>query len=339
MITVGIVGASGYSGEVLLELLSGHPVVGKFVVASRSNVGQPVEAVMPRLAGLLNGVCFVEADADKLAEAGADVWFLALPHGVAAQYAKELLATGARIIDLSADFRLVSSELYREYYGAEHPNPELLAITPYVLPELSSGWESAQLIACPGCYPSSILYPLIPMAREGMLPSRGIVINSMSGISGAGKKENLYYSFAERVDSALAYGVGRHRHLSEVEEQLGLAAGSDVRVQFTPHLIPVLRGIATTIVVPGGLSADAVYDVWQRTYSGRPGVRILPTGTTPETRPVLGRNRVDFSAYADKRTGNLVVTSAIDNLMKGASSQAIQIMNIALGMDEFTGLK
>jgi N-acetyl-gamma-glutamyl-phosphate reductase len=208
-----------------------------------------------------------------------------------------------------------------------------------VLPELSSGWEKASLIACPGCYPSSILFPLIPLARGGHLPERGIVINSLSGISGAGKKDSLYYSFAERVESALAYGIGGHRHLSEVEEQLEKASGKALTVQFTPHLVPMLRGIATTMVVPGLSDIDAVYAVWETAYNGRPCIRLLPSGKAPETRHVIGRNRVDISAHADERTGNLIITSVIDNLMKGAGGQAVQIMNLLFGWDESEGLR
>jgi N-acetyl-gamma-glutamyl-phosphate reductase len=339
MHTIGIVGASGYSGEVLLEILSRHPEVERLVVASRSHAGKRVETVLPRLNGLVADLTFVPADPDKLAAKDVPVWFLALPHGVAAEYAVKLVEAGRIVIDLSADFRLNSKELYEEYYGAPHPAPGLLEQAPYVLPEFSGrDWSEAKLIACPGCYPTSILLPLLPLLRDGILGSEGIVINSLSGVSGAGKKENLFYSYCERSESAMAYGLGKHRHLSEIEEQLGLATGKTVRVQFTPHLVPMMRGIASTIVVPGGTGVREIYSAWTKAYEGKKGVRLLSPGTAPDTRSLTGRNRVDMSAYADERTGNVVITSAIDNLMKGAGGQAVQIMNLRMGWPEFSGL-
>ena len=339
MHTIGIVGASGYSGEVLVELLARHPHVDRMVVASRSHAGQRLDSVLPRLVGLVGDTTFLPANPEGLAAEAVDLWFLALPHGVATEYATKLVEAGRMVIDLSADFRLNSPENYEAYYGQAHAAPELLAQTPYVLPEVTApGWEDSPLIACPGCYPTSILLPLLPLLTDGVVPSEGIVINSMSGVSGAGKKESLFYSYCERSESATAYGIGQHRHLSEVEEQLSAAAGHSVTVQFTPHLVPMMRGIATTIVIPSDATVLDVYASWQRMYEGRQGVRILPSGKAPETRTVLGRNRVEFSAYADQRTGNLVITSAEDNLMKGASGQAVQIMNLKLGWPEFAGL-
>jgi N-acetyl-gamma-glutamyl-phosphate reductase len=208
-----------------------------------------------------------------------------------------------------------------------------------VLPEFTDpGWKSADLIACPGCYPTSVLLPLLPLLKDGLLSGEGIVINSMSGVSGAGKKESLFYNFCERSESAVAYGMGQHRHLSEIEEQLGEVAGKAVTVQFTPHLVPMMRGIATTIVVPEKVTLIDLYASWQHAYEGKSGVRILPSGKAPETRNLLGRNRVDFSGYVDERTGNVVITSAEDNLMKGAGGQAVQIMNLKMGWPEFAGL-
>ena len=323
-----------------MELLAAHPEVSELVVASRSHVGKPVSSALPRLAGLVDDLCFIEADPDILKELDVDVWFLALPHGVAAGFAIPLVTAGRIVIDLSADFRLRSSELYETYYGEPHPAPEWLAKTPYILPELHPpGWEKEKLIACPGCYPTSILMPLIPLLRQGVIePGPGIVINSMSGVSGAGKKESLFYSYCERSESILAYGLTNHRHLSEIEEQLEIAAGQPVVVQFTPHLVPAMRGIATTIVVPQRVEIDHLYSIWKSVFAGRQGVRILASGKTPDTRNVTGRTRIDISACMDERTGNLLITSAEDNLLKGASGQAIQIMNLRMGYPEFTGL-
>ncbi|MEX0323364.1 MAG: N-acetyl-gamma-glutamyl-phosphate reductase [Puniceicoccaceae bacterium] len=339
MQSVGIVGASGYSGEVLLEILSRHPEVDQLVVASRSHAGKTVESILPRLAGMLGDLCFTQADPAELAELDVSVWFLALPHGVAAEYALALVDAGKTVIDLSADFRLNSPDIYEQYYGHAHPEPQWLSKVPYVIPEFTgSGWEAASLIACPGCYPTSILVPLLPLLAKGVVPGNGIVINSMSGVSGAGKKESNFYSYCERSESALAYGLGTHRHLSEIEEQLSAAAGKEITVQFTPHLIPLMRGIGTTIVLPSTASIDEVYAAWEEAYAGKQGIRILPSGKAPDTRNVTGRNRVDISAFVDERTGNLLITSAIDNLMKGASGQAVQIMNLKMGWPEFTGL-
>lgn len=340
MQAIGIVGASGYSGEVLLEILSRHPKIGSLVVASQTHAGKRVDSVLPRLAGLVDELTFVEADPQALAAMDVDVWFLALPHGVAARYAMALVGAARIVIDLSADFRLNSAALYEQYYGEPHPVPELLPKVPYVLPELmDEEWKKAQLIACPGCYPTSILMPLIPLFRKGILSGNNcIVVNSMSGVSGAGKKESLFYSYCERSESVVAYGLGNHRHLSEIEEQLELAAGRPVLVQFTPHLVPMMRGIATTIVIQQEVDLKAVYAAWEDAFAGKPCVAVLPAGKTPDTRNLTGRNRVDFSAYKDERTGNLIITSAEDNLVKGASGQAVQIMNLRLGWDESAGL-
>lgn len=339
MQTVGILGASGYSGEVLVELLAQHPKVGKLVVASRSHEGRRVDSVLPRLGGIVGDLEFTGADVKALAKADVKIWFLALPHGVAASYALKLQEAGRVVIDLSADFRLNSAQTYETYYGESHPAPDTLQDVPYALPEFSvRGWRKANLIACPGCYPTSILLPLLPLFKEKMIGGDGIIINSMSGISGAGKKEALFYSYCERSESAVAYGLGKHRHLSEIEEQLGMAARKAVQVQFTPHLVPMMRGIASTIIVPQKVDIENLYGCWRKSYGKKPAVGILPTGSAPDTRNVMGRNRIEMSAYADERTGNLIITSAIDNLMKGASGQAVQIMNLRMGWPEFSGL-
>ncbi len=339
MQTVGIIGASGYSGEVLVELLARHPKVGRLVVASRTHEGSRVDSVLPRLSGIVGDLEFSSADVDELVKADVRIWFLALPHGVAASYALKLMEAGRVVIDLSADFRLNSAETYESYYGQPHPNPEILQDVPYALPEFPvRGWRKANLIACPGCYPTSILLPLLPLLKEKIINGDGIIINSMSGVSGAGKKESLFYSYCERSESAVAYGLGKHRHLSEIEEQLGMAARKAIQVQFTPHLVPMMRGIASTIVIPQAVDIGAVYGSWEKSYGSKPGVRVLPAGPPPETRNVLGRNRIDMSGFADGRTGNLIITSAIDNLMKGASGQAVQILNLRMGWPEFAGL-
>ncbi len=336
-----IAGASGYTGETLLRLLAAHPHVQLTTVTSRSLAGQPVEKTHPAMRGRIGNLCFSPSQPEKLAvDSNIDLVFLALPHGAAATFASPLVEAGKKIIDLSADFRLGSPELYADYYGQEHPHPELLQCASYVIPEIApSGWEKSAIVACPGCYPTSILMPLVPLLENKLLDGRNIVINSLSGISGAGKKADLFYSFAERQESVVAYGLPRHRHLSEIEEQLSAAAGTSVVVQFAPHLVPMKAGIATTITVPGGESSlECLYRVWEKNYGNSPFVTILPSGTFPDTAHVKGTNRIEISALHDRRTGNFVITSAIDNLIKGAAGQAVQIMNLMCGFPETAGL-
>lgn len=341
---VGIVGASGYSGETLVGILAGHPRARLVAVTSRQLAGKPVSEVMPALRGRLDGLAFTESDPAKLAEReDVGCWFLALPHGAAATYAQAFVAAGRRVIDLSADFRLRDAALYKAYYGHDHPAPELLARSQYVMPELSDDtWKALPLLAAPGCYPTSILVPLVPLVRLGLLdtaPGR-IVVNSLSGISGAGRKVEEAYLFCERAESAKAYGIPRHRHLSEIEEQLALAAGHPVAIQFTPHLAPMRRGIATTIVAPvrPGVTAERIREAWRAAYAGRRFVQVLDGAATPDTAHVTGTNRVDIAAAVDPRTGNAVLTSAEDNLVKGASGQAVQILNLWMGWPETDGL-
>jgi N-acetyl-gamma-glutamyl-phosphate reductase len=340
-LAVGIVGASGYSGELLVHLLARHPHVELAAVTSRQHAGKVVEEVIPSLRGKVSGLRFTDSDAAALAaDPRIGLFFLALPHGVASTYAQPLVAAGKKVIDLSADYRLSSADTYRDYYGHPHPDVELLKRSAYVLPEYhEESWKAVSLIAAPGCYPTSILLPLLPLMREKKIGRRGIVIASYSGVSGAGKKAAEDYLYCERAESSKAYGVPRHRHLSEIEEQLSAAAGETVVVQFTPHLAPMRRGIVSTIVVPAdGNSIEDLYACWKRTYDGCPFVYILPPGQTPDSQYVVGTNRIDMSAVHDPRTGNFVITSAEDNLMKGAGGQAVQIMNLWFGFPETAGL-
>ena len=338
---VGIVGASGYSGEVLVKLLLGHPRVTLAAVTSRSQAGKPLAAVIPSVRGADRGLKFSDSDPAALAASDIDLFFLALPHGAAATYAKALVAGGKRVIDLSADFRIAELATYQKYYG-EHHAPDLLPSARFVLPELTPpAWkDETKLVAAPGCYPTSILVPLVPLLKGGVISREHIVVNSYSGVSGAGKKVDEMYLFVERAESIKAYGLIKHRHLAEVEEQLALHTGTKTIIQFNPHLAPMRRGIATTITVPAaaGSSIESLYAAWKGTYWNRPFVQLLPSGETPDTAHVVGTNRVDMSAVHDPRTGNFVITAAEDNLVKGASGQAVQIMNLWCGFDETDGL-
>ncbi|HRI82611.1 MAG TPA: N-acetyl-gamma-glutamyl-phosphate reductase [Opitutaceae bacterium] len=338
---VGIVGASGYSGEVLVKLLLAHPRVTLAAVTSRTHAGKPLAAVIPALRGADRGLTFVDSDPAALAAGDIELFFLALPHGAAAVYAKALVAAGKRVIDLSADFRITNLATYQNYYG-EHHAPELLGAARFVLPELTPpGWKTeAKLVAAPGCYPTSILVPLVPLLQAGVISRAHIVANAYSGVSGAGKKAEETYLFVERAENLKAYGLTKHRHLAEIEEQLALLTGAPTVIQFNPHLAPMRRGIATTITVPAaaGATIASLYAAWRKAYGASPFVQLLAAGETPETAHVAGTNRVDMSAVLDARTGNFVITVAEDNLMKGASGQAVQIMNLWCGFPETAGL-
>jgi len=340
---VGIVGASGYSGEVLVKLLLGHPSVKLMAVTSRQHAGKAVAQVIPALRGTAaEQLRFSDSDAATLAaRQDVDLWFLALPHGTAAEFAKALVPAGRKVVDLSADFRVADLATYEKYYGHHHA-PELLPSARFILPELTDPrWKSEiKLAAAPGCYPTSTLVPLTPLLKAGVVGREHIVVNSFSGVSGAGKKAEEQYLYVERAESAKAYGLTKHRHLAEIEEQLSLAAGTRLVVQFNPHLAPMRRGIITTITVPAapGATIDALYAAWRAAYAGKPFVSILAAGETPDSAHVTGTNRIDLSAVHDARTGNFVLTSALDNLVKGASGQAVQIMNLWLGLPETAGL-
>lgn len=338
---VGIIGASGYSGEVLVKLLLGHPHVTLAAVTSRTHAGKPLAQVIPSVRGADHGLKFVDSDPTALAASDIDLFFLALPHGAAATYARALVPAGKRVIDLSADFRIADLATYQKYYG-EHHAPELLPSARFVLPELTApSWKTeAKLVAAPGCYPTSVLVPLVPLLKAGLVSREHIVANSFSGVSGAGKKAEEFYLYVERAESAKAYGLVKHRHLAEIEEQLSLHAGAPIVIQFNPHLAPMRRGIATTITVPAaaGATIETLYAAWKATYAGSPFVQILASGETPDTAHTVGTNRVDISAVFDPRTKNFVITSAEDNLVKGASGQAVQIMNLWCGFPETAGL-
>jgi N-acetyl-gamma-glutamyl-phosphate reductase len=340
LLKVAIVGASGYSGEELCALLDRHPSAEVTAVFSRQYLGKTVAKVMPRFSGLkIGNLVFTEADPVNVAACNAGVVFLALPHGVAAEYAVAVLKAGKIVIDLSADFRLRDALVYADYYGGEHPSPELLQQAIYAIPELSrDAIRQSPLIACAGCYPTSIQLPLIPLLKAGLLDSSGIVASSVSGVSGAGKKAAVDYLYAECNENMRAYGLPRHRHLSEVEQQLSLAAGGKVAITFIPHLVPMSRGIHTTIVAtpaPGKSAAD-LKSALQAAYDEEPFVRIREQ--PPETKHVTGTNFCDIALFDEPRTGRVVILSVIDNLVKGAAGQAVQCFNVRAGLPETEGL-
>lgn len=318
---VSIIGASGYSGQELIRLLLRHPGVEIVQFTSRQYAGKPVADVFPRFRGQVTAM-FVEP---KVADIEADVVFLALPHGVATEYAVPLLAKGVKVLDLSADFRLKSPAIYKEYYDHDHPAPELLIQAVYGLPErYRAVIKTAQLIACPGCYPTSIILGVLPVLSQ----AKNIIVSSISGVSGAGRKVAEEYIFPECNESARAYGIPKHRHLSEIEEQLGQT------ISFTPHLIPLNRGIVSTIYVEANVSDPL--PLYREFYRHEPFVRV--TDALPDTKNVERTNFCDISARFDPRTQRLVVVSAIDNLTKGAAGQAVQCLNLVCGYEETMGL-
>jgi len=339
---VAIIGASGYSGEVLVQLLLNHPHAELVAVTSRQNAGQTLAQVFPKFASHPKSktLRFSEPNAGSLAKQ-ADVVFLALPHGVAAEYAVPLLNAGCVVIDLSADFRLKSAEIYKDFYAHDHPAPDLLRKSIYGLPEIyRDEIKKSLLIASPGCYPTSILLPTIPLLKAGLVKPTGIIADSLSGVSGAGRKAEIDYLFCECNESVRPYGVPKHRHLSEIEEQLSFAAGTKVVIQFTPHLIPVNRGILTTLYLAPEKSTDAekISACYAKAYGKEPFVRLLEGKALPDTKNVAGTNVCEIAWRLDPRTGRLIVMSAEDNLVKGASGQAVQSMNLVCGWPETAGL-
>lgn len=340
-VPVAIVGANGYSGEELCSILARHPDVRVMAVTSRQHAGKPVGEVLPRLSsvGEFSNLVFIESSIDLLLKCGAEFYFLALPHGLAAEYAVPLWRAGKRIIDLSADFRLRDAEVYREFYGEAHPAEELLPEAIYGLPELHrEEIRSAKIVGSAGCYPTSVLLVLVPLLRAGLIDSRDIAVASASGVSGAGRKAEATLLFGECNESLRAYGLPKHRHLSEIEQELSLAAARQVTITFVPHLAPMTRGIHTTIFtrLADGVAEEKILSALESAYADEPFVRV--SKNLPDTKNVSGTNFCDISARFDARTGRLILLSAEDNLVKGAAGQAVQNFNLMAGLDETAGL-
>jgi N-acetyl-gamma-glutamyl-phosphate reductase len=339
-IKTAVLGASGYTGIELLRLLLAHPAVEVTAITSRANAGRSLASVLPRFSGLAGAeIAFIEPDMEAVVASGASTALLALPHGKAAEYALPLLERGLKVIDLSADFRLNEAAVYEEFYGQEHPAPEWLSKAVYGMPELyREEIEQSQLIASPGCYPTSIILPLVPLLRANLVDAATIVVSSLSGVSGAGRTASLPIIFSEVNESLRAYGLPKHRHLSEIEQELSLAAGKKVTITFTPHLVPVTRGIHSTITATLKGSFAEVGPALEAAYGDEPFVRLLGEGVAADTAHVTRTNFVDVGWHHDSRTGRLVLTSAEDNLTKGASGQAVQAFNLLHKLPATTGL-
>lgn len=338
-IRVAIVGAAGYAGEELLRLLSRHPLADIRVITSRQNAGKDIADVFPRLSG--TGLKFSMPDVREIA-ASCDVAFLALPHGLAHEFAEPLMQAGCVVIDISADFRLRSVEQYKKYYKVDHPAPELLKSAVYGLPErYREQIRHADLIACPGCYVTSVLLPTTAVLAAGLAKPDGIVVCSMSGVTGAGRKVDLPYIFPECNESVRAYGVAGHRHLPEMEQELAVAAGvPSLSMNFIPHLVPANRGIQSTIILnpTEKCSTEAVAQAFADAYGTERFIRILPPSKLPDTKHVTMTNMCEIGFTFDEHTGKLLLFSCIDNLTKGASGQAVQNFNIRFNLGETTGL-
>ncbi len=335
---IAVAGATGYTGRELVRLLLGHPAAEIVSLVSSSAAGKGVSEVVAAWSGILD-LQLSPPDWPAVARE-AEFVFLCLPHTKSAVAAKELLSAGTRVVDLSADFRLKLPELYRDWYDMDHLCPELLDRAVYGLPELHrEELRDANLAAAPGCYPTGAILSLAPLVRLGDLGT--IVINACSGVTGAGRKVDESLLFSEVNESVRAYNVGRHRHTPEIEQELSLIAGEDLRVSFTPHLIPVSRGILTTASI--GLksppeSPESLLAEFQNRYNEEPFVRLLSPDGLPSTRNVLGTNFCDIGVVYDPRTERAIAISAIDNLGKGAAGQAVQCFNLMAGIDETCGL-
>jgi N-acetyl-gamma-glutamyl-phosphate reductase len=338
MIRAAVVGGTGYAGAEIVRILSGHPEVEIAAVTSRQFAGQRFDRVFPAMAGRVAAVC-EEMNEERIC-AAADVVFLALPHKLPMAIAPGLLRRGCRVIDLSADFRFQDAAAYEAVYQP-HAARELLAETVYGLSEVyTEEIRKTRLVGNPGCYPTSVLLPLVPLVKAGLLELESIVADSKSGVSGAGRSPSLTAHFCEVAESFKAYKVAAHRHAPEMEAVLSREAGRPATLTFVPHLVPMSRGMLSTIYArpAAALTAQAALDCIASYYRDRPFVRLRPPGMPPDTLHVRGTNFCDIGVVADERNRRLVILSAIDNLVKGAAGQAVQNMNLMFGLPETTGL-
>jgi N-acetyl-gamma-glutamyl-phosphate reductase len=332
---VGIFGASGYAGGELIRLVDGHPDLETVLLAGNTTAGAALADVHPHLSGGERRL----AGLDPAAAEGLDLAFLALPHGASAALAMQLLDLGVSVADLGSDFRLDSMSRYAEAYTAEHPFADELGRWAYGIPELfADSIRGADRVAVPGCYPTSAILALGPLLAAGLIDASPIVVDSMSGVSGAGRGAKAHLTFGAVDEGVSAYGVLTHRHRPEIEQGLEMAAGTEATVIFTPHLVPMQRGILSTCHAPisNGSFASDLRRVLEAAYADSPFVEVQDT--PPQTRWVVGSNRCLLSVRADPRTGTALVLSAIDNLLKGAAGQAVQCANLMLGLPETSGL-
>lgn len=337
-VKVGIVGGTGYTGVELLRLLANHPEAEVVAITSRSEKGVKVADMYPNLRGFYD-LAFTEPKVEVLN--GCDVVFFATPHGVAMSMAPELTSAGVKVIDLAADFRINDLQAWAKWYGFEHTCPEIMSKVAYGLPELfREQVKQASVIANPGCYPTTILLGLKPLIEAGLVELSGIIADGKSGVSGAGKGANVAMLAAEMSESFKAYGVAGHRHLPEIKDKLNVLSGEEVDLTFVPHLVPMIRGMESTIyaTLKEDVSQEQLQELFEKTYADEYFVDVMPAGSLPETRMVKGSNMCRLSVFRPQGGSLVVVTSVIDNLVKGAAGQAVQNMNILFDLPEKAGL-
>jgi len=331
---IAVLGASGYTGADLVRLALGHPRVEIAALAAGANAGQTMQQVWPHFAP--HALPPITA-ADAVDWASIDAVFGCLPHGASAELLSRL--KGPRIIDLSADFRLKDAGEYADWYGLSHPAPALLPQAVYGLTEHARpALPGARIVACPGCYPTAALLALLPLAAARLIDPARITITALSGVTGAGRSAKQANLFPEVGESAAPYGLGRHRHMPEIEQELARAAAAPARISFTPHLVPMNRGELLTILVEGE-SAPSLRTALAERYRGEPFVHLLPEGVAPSTSMVRGSNHCVLNVFTDRIPGRAILVAAIDNLVKGSSGQAIQNMNLMFGLPETMGLE
>ncbi len=338
MIKVGIVGGTGYTGVELLRLLAQHPEVDVDVITSRSEAGLAVSELYPNLRGHYDRLAFSDPDPARLAD--CDAVFFATPHGVAHALAGDLLERGTRVIDLSADFRLADAAEWAAWYGQPHGAPELLADAVYGLPEVNrEAIRQARLIAVPGCYPTAVQLGLLPLLEHRLIDVEHIIADCKSGVTGAGRGAKVGSLLAEASESMKAYGASGHRHLPEIRQGLVRAAQGPVGLTFVPHLTPMIRGIHATLY--GRLNGDVedIQALFEQRFAAEPAVDVMPPGSHPETRSVKGANLCRMAVHRPGDGDTVVVLSVIDNLVKGASGQAVQNLNLMFGFDEMAGMQ
>ncbi len=339
-ISVGIVGASGYGGVQLVRLILEHPQLKLTYLGGDSSAGKLLGEVYPHLAHAVD-MKIESIDVDVIADR-AEVVFLGLPNGLACDLAPKLLAKGCKVLDLSADYRFWDLATYEQHYGVSRTDREVAELAAYGLPELYRRQiQEAQLIGCPGCYPTASLLAIAPLLKQGLVVPETVIIDAKSGTSGAGRVPKVESLLAEADNSIMPYGVVRHRHTPEIEQVSSDLAGREVRVQFTPHLVPMVRGILATVygtMRDPGLVREDLLTIYGAFYRNAPWVRLLPGGVYPQTKWAYGTNACYISVEVDERTDRVIVMSAIDNLMKGQASQAVQCLNIMMGWDETLGL-
>lgn len=339
MIKVGIIGAGGYAGQELARLITQHPDAEITYMTARSDVGKRYDDVYGNFKEIDDRI-LTDDSLEKIADE-CDVVFIALPHGVAAQVVTEDILSKTKIIDLGADFRLKDADVYEKWYGVKHENREMLKDAVYGLCEVNRDIiKEKRLVANPGCYTTCSILTMYPLLKEGLVETKGIVIDAKSGVSGAGRNVLQQSLFCERNECVKPYGVTSHRHTPEIEEQLGYAAGESINLIFTPHLMPMNRGILSTCYakLKDGVDYDKIKAAYDKYYAGEKFIRLTKRGVWPETRWVKGTNYLDIGFEVDKRTNTVIAAGCIDNLVKGAAGQAVQNMNIMFGLDEKTGL-